>query len=312
MFRIPASVFSPEVQGLDRGEVLVRQEHPRVLLGVDADGTPTAIFSVDEVYLGGDRLVGHLQVTIQPRVDILRGGESASVMGVCVQCLSAELVDAFCSLVESVSQQLSAEEHCTSELVLSVVSEWERLFRSRARLSAPKEVGLWGELWFLLSSGDRNSALLAWRGPNAEAIDFVSSAIAIEVKTSVSGHEHQTTLQQLQTLNAHNNSFLASLWVTESASGKTLHDLANEARRSLSDRAAFESKLLKTGYSDSDRYQLSLELIDSPVFVPAGAVPSVRSIDPGVLAVSFAASIDPDDGVDIGWPGIFSTGERLR
>jgi hypothetical protein len=196
--------------------------------------------------------------------------------------------------VEAIDRELPAAGPISSAAVLMVVREWERLFRSRRRLSGDEELGLWGEAWFLTEANTIDNAVAAWRGPDAMYLDFVSPRFAIEVKTSLRGHRHRTTVDQIKAGDRYGGAFLLSIWVAESMEGQTLADLVSRIRARVNAGNDFERRLALTGYSDSDAhlYERRCVSIGESLMIPWRQLPRVIAHDPGATNIAYTLEVE--------------------
>lgn len=280
---------------VEAGEFLIRRELKRGLAGVSFQGHGVVIFPVVETPSASKRTSGQLRVSVEPLLEIRRGDRREVRPAVCIECIDDALIATFCTVAESIDRSLSATGSVTSAAVLEALRQWERLFHARRRLSREEEIGLWGELWFIQSAASVDKSILAWRAPDPSRLDFISAKFAVEVKTSLSGHEHRTSFDQVRSGDLHPDAFLLSLWVAEARDGKSLKDLVDEIRTRASERNEFERRLLRAGFADSDPYSLRLRPVGEPIYVEWKAIPRVRSFDPGALDIRYTITLDPDD-----------------
>jgi hypothetical protein len=144
---------------------------------------------------------------------------------------------------------------------------------------------------------DFSRALAAWRGPDAEQIDFVGGGVGIECKAGMRRLEHWISQEQVSRPLGDVEVYLLSLWVAlDAVGGVTLPDIVSQAEVATHDHAALEEKLLAAGYShgDSHRYRLKLRMLERPKLFPISRLPKVRLADPGVSHIRFLATLDED------------------
>lgn len=213
-----------------------------------------------------------------------------------VECANEDLGETFRVLAMDVARRVRANAlRPTPQDVSQTLAHWEELLRAKRALSRDEEIGLWGELWLLSQLPDPDLAVAAWRGPDAEWVDFVGGGVGIECKASRRRLEHFVSQEQLTRPLGDLEVYLLSMWIDfDAAAGETLVDMVAAMDHRLSDRREYEEKLLGTGYSraDAHRYKLRLRLLEPPLLFPAEAVPRVREIDPGVNHIRFMASLE--------------------
>lgn len=213
-----------------------------------------------------------------------------------IECVDETLIETFLILATSIAAGLRADvSRPNPQTVSAALSQWETLLRGRRSLTREEEAGLWGELWTLAQFANINLGVAFWRGPDAEAIDFVGGGIGVECKTSFRRHIHFVSQAQVTRPLGDFSVFLLSLWVTSDPSaGQSVLELVGTIERRLDDRSTFERLLLAYGFSRGDvgEYRLRLRNLEPPLFFPIADVPRVVEADPGVSSIRFVASLD--------------------
>jgi hypothetical protein len=243
-----------------------------------------------------ERATGDVVLSFQSGVRFDLPNEAFESNAAVVECANDDLTETFRVLAKDVSRRVDARTlRPTPQEVSQALARWEELLRAKRVLSRDEEIGLWGELWLLLELPDPDLAVAAWRGPDAEWVDFVGGGVGIECKTSRRRLEHVISQEQVTRPWGDIDVYLLSMWVDfDAAAGQTLDDLISAMDRRLGDRRHFEERLLGTGYSraDAHRYKLRLRLLEPPRVFRADTVPRVRTADPGVGHIRFMASLD--------------------
>lgn len=204
------------------------------------------------------------------------------------------------ALVRSISRSLAKFTSVTARDLGGAFSVWEMLFQSRRRLSADEEVGLWGELYFLLSCPDIDRAVACWRGPSAEDFDFLANDIVLEIKTSRKRGLHVLSHSQASSIGEQGVAYLVSIWVGEEAiAGISLPELVNRISAKVLDSVTFEERLLGARYShgDSHLYDRKFSVLEDWSLYDVFFVPKVRAFDPGVLSLSYSVQLDSRQSV---------------
>jgi hypothetical protein len=131
-----------------------------------------------------------------------------------IECLDDAMRGAFCALIADVANRLPNQTNAIRwPNVLSLVDEWQALLASRGRLSAERELGLWGELWLIAESRAPDRLLAGWRGPEASPFDFLCGGVAVEVKASRQPHTHHFSLSQIGKPAGDLEAYVLSMWV---------------------------------------------------------------------------------------------------
>jgi len=266
------------------------------------DGHSLLLVPVTGVRPPLDRATGDILLRFHEgvRFDVPTGAFEAHAAT--VECVNQDLEGTFRVLADDLARTLRpVDQRPSPQRVSQELSRWEALLRSKRRLSREEEIGLWGELWFLLNLPNADAAAAVWRGPDAESVDFVGGGIGIECKTSLRRLEHYVSQDQVTRPLGDLSVFVLSLWVDQDATGgETIADLVAKMDARLGDRTEFEAKLLQTGYSRADAhlYKLQLRELEHPLLFSINSVPRVRDADPGVTRIRFVATLDEDTALD--------------
>jgi len=243
-----------------------------------------------------DRATGSIALSFQPDVRFELRKAKFEAPAAILTCLNDALVTTFRVLARDIARQTDVKTtRPTPRLVSRLFGSWEELLRRRRSLSREEEIGLWGELWFLLKAPNLDRAIAVWRGPSGEVIDFVGGGIGVECKTTMRKLEHHFSQTQLERALGDVPIYVLSLWVDrDEVSGRTLNEMVSEAAAAAGDPAPLEKVLLQAGYSreDSPLYSLKLRVLEAPLWFDQGSIPRVRAADAGVSSIRFLASLD--------------------
>jgi hypothetical protein len=195
------------------------------------------------------------------------------------------------------------------DLVRQVLSKWRRFWGQTPRqlLTRDEQVGLFGELWFLLmwlaSKVSLPEAVNRWRGPFGARHDFESLELSIEVKatTSTRGRIHHINgIDQLAPPEV-GRLLLFSLVLREDAGAEhSLPTLVASCRERLMREdetlVTFDDALGKTGYSpahEEEYAKLHVRIVEEGLFRVEGRFPRltrelfVSGIPDGVGVVGY-------------------------
>lgn len=245
------------------------------------------------------RTSGALLITCRSRVTFAVDDRSWLSPAVVIECLDDGLVPTFIALALDVSAQLEGPSPPSPERVFRSIAGWERLLRSRSILSEERELGLWGELLFILQAPSIDGAIRSWTTETRGVIDFSGGGIGVEVKTSASRLRHAVSHQQARSSDADLVVLFASVWAVPDASGRSLADLVEAVAETTSEVVTFEQKLLALGFSrrDSSAYTRRFSPGSSILFFRGTDIPRIRSFDPGISSIRYVIELDDADAI---------------
>jgi hypothetical protein len=235
----------------------------------------------------GCELVGHSSLRF-----VYRGsqwdGPAAALL-----CLDPDLVDTFAVLADDVLTRMSGV--FTWPSIVALVEEWQTLLMPRGRPSKEAELGIWGELWFIVQSRDVNRTLSCWRGPDGDATDFFYGGVAVEVKASRTERQHFASQAQVEMPVGLHDSWLLSLWVkADPGSGVTVPAVVDAILARATDQAHALRRIAQSGYTPADRrdYTSGFTLLSEPEWFATPDVPRVRVADPGISQLRYRVVLD--------------------
>lgn len=261
------------------------------------DGMPTLLIPLENIPSGaagfralGCELLGH------PSVQVVESGQSRNIPAAALICTQPDLLDSFAVLAGDILRITAGSR--TWRTIAAAVEEWLALLAPKGRPSVEREIGLWGELWFLARSVDVGRVLASWRGPEQDASDFFLDGKSVEVKTSRARNRHFVSQTQVDAPAGDRPAWLLSMWVKvdPSISARGVSDLVDLILERAPDRADALRRIARAGYSPGDRnaYGMRLVMLEEPGWFPAGKVPRVRAADPGVSNLRYQVSLIED------------------
>ncbi len=169
------------------------------------------------------------------------------------------------SLIQDIADRIQLDRVPALDAIRGAIDLWELLLRRDEDLSLERQIGLWGELWFLELAANRNAglALTSWVGPRGEAHDFRGGNAELEVKTTI-GASRVHTINSLDQLVPSPGCSLIVLSLTlkrSGAAGISLPGMVGRVRDMLEPGpdllSAFNERLHGIGYGDESgtRYQ---------------------------------------------------------
>lgn len=261
--------------------------------GRSAHGTPVLLLPMRMSEPSAARRTGAMRLTPSAAVRFLFSGDEWTESAAVIECLDLALAEPFWALVCDLTSRLSDEKPAW-DTVVDLFDEWQRLLARKGKLGPEKEIGLWGELRFMLDAPDPNKLLECWRGPSAASLDFQGD-VTVEVKTSMHEHEHEISHDQVSALCA-SSGHLVSMWVEPDPSGDSLPEVLERLSAVVAKPDRLLREALRVGYStaDSASYTARYKLREPPAWYAARDVPTVHELDVGVLDVRFRARLPID------------------
>jgi len=218
-----------------------------------------------------------------------------------LECTDPNLLDTFAVLASDVAWRSARPGSVPAwSDVASVVDEWQALLAKSRCLAPEQELGLWGEIRFILDAAEPPRLLRAWTGPDGAPWDFVLGGIAAEVKASRSRLRHLVSQEQVDRPRGDHEAYLVSLWIGEdSALGRNLPNLVDELLERAGDAPWALRRAMEAGYFPSERsaYTRCFLLLERPKWFAACSVPRVRTADPGVSQLRYGIRLDEDSGL---------------
>jgi hypothetical protein len=215
-----------------------------------------------------------------------------------LECVELHLLDAFLVLVADIARRLASSPiEVTWQAIVGWVEEWQSLLARRPVLTPEQQLGLWGELWAISNSDNRDVLIAAWRGPEGDATDFFLNGIGLEVKTSRQAHVLHVSQRQVESPLGSHQVYLLSIWVgVDPARGVSLAELVDSTLALVSDPPALLKKVASLGYAPLDRDQYATRFIplETPRWFRAIDVPRVRDIDPRISQLRYVVTLDVD------------------
>lgn len=156
----------------------------RVLVAVDNDGTWHLLVQIhDSPAARPSRQLVGMTVKVRP----LRPPGQPEALWLDLACPDPRNHRMFSGLCADLVGELPATGAADPTTVLAVIERWRRFWTSsRDGLSRDEQLGLFGELWFLLEwlPAITTEAVTAWQGPLQGRHDWVTSGTSVEVKTT--------------------------------------------------------------------------------------------------------------------------------
>lgn len=231
-------------------------------------------------------------------------------------------VELFANMVGDVAGAMDAAAVEGEERILLAllrrVRSWQEFMRKGSQaLSAEAEVGLVGELSFLMAllnaGAPASVAVEAWVGPLDGVQDFEIGSGAVEVKATLASSGFPVWIGSLEQLDdsARKPLFVAGALLSLRESGQRLPEIARGVReRVSSDPAAaslLDDRLLASGYSDShaEHYARRFALDRMRVVEVGDGFPRLvpGSVPFGIRRAIYEIDLDRAPGADVGARG---------
>lgn len=244
-------------------------------------------------------------VGVPPRFKGIRVGEDRGRHSIIIELMDTNMREAFLAICEDILEQLAqvSPEQARKAFVLRV-QRWGILFQgNHSRLGQEAQKGLIGELKCMsrlaIPYCGQTDAMASWTGPEHGVHDFTFGATSVEVKTNrgsgtpkiTNSSENQLAVGEGERLYLYVMGVMASPDV-----GLTLPEYVEEARglfESPMDRMAFDLKLARLGYADTDEYQERWGVGCLHVYRVIGDFPRITSdmINPSISGVAYKVDL---------------------
>ena len=204
-------------------------------VGKDQRGRPAILITVDE---SGTRppsiLLQNLRVEhrVRCRISQSDGGLLDQRFSL-VQCQSddALLQGYFLELVQAILETLPPTPN--SHVISEAIDRMATLFHALERPSTRTTQGLWGELYLIVRSSDPVLMAESWHNEACERFDFAAELQRVEVKTSADRtRNHHFSFAQTYPPECV-QAIIASMFLDQSVGGRTLGELWDDARSSV-------------------------------------------------------------------------------
>lgn len=199
-----------------------------------------------------------------------------------IMCHDAGGHAAFHLIGDEIASALSDGEPAPCDVVDRVISRWRQFWGRlpQSMLSIPEQIGLFAELWFLLTwlgrKGDVAMALSRWRGPTGSRHDFEWQGYSVEVKATTSVYRlvHRINGVDQMVPPERGSLLLFSLQVRqEEGAANSLPIVVGMCRSRIAGNAAaaldLEDKLARIGYSsthDPEYGRLRLRVVSEGLY----------------------------------------------
>lgn len=283
---------------------------PRLLAAIDAAGTRhllVVLESKDEAY----RDLQSRGISVDTRDLRVEGRTAERYLD--LVCHDASGYAAFDLIGGELAETLKRGGLPPREVVRQVLSKWRRFWGQTARqvLTREEQVGLFGELWFLLKwlsiKVGPDEATRRWRGPSGARHDFewVGGSIEVKSTTATVGRVHHINgVEQLAPPET-GILMLYSIVLREEAGAEyNLPSLIASCRDQLhaSDEglALFDDSIAKTGYSpahEEEYAKLHLHVIKDGIFRVEGRFPRLTpqlfpsGVPDGVVEIDYTIDL---------------------
>ena len=190
-------------------------------------------------------------------------------------------------------------EAAAAQMFLNRLGRWAELLEERRRngLSFPQQLGLLGELCFLVEMLEKNwvtraTAITGWRGPDGDARDISLGAISVEVKAALATSRRVLKISSLDQLDTQDRQLVVSRYQFSRAdTGISLAGLIETIESILRPLSAEWSDLWRklyllgydpqANYTDAGYIQVDRELYliegNFPRLTPSNVSPAIRT-----------------------------------
>lgn len=250
-----------------------------ILIGLDSYGHRHLLVLVEEdAVLVADRDSRGVKVELKE----LRDQKSAIARYIDIECLDPSGHGALDAVAAEIASALDAGSSIRkADLVTSIIGKWRRFWSSPIKnmLSKEEQIGLFGELWFLVSwlfPTVGAGSVFAWRGPNGNRHDFEVPGASVEAKATLfpTPRHRISGLQQLAEPETGPLYFFSIQLREEGGATNCLPSLVAACRQYLQafpdQLSNFEDTLYRSGYTDvavADYSKLKLRVVEQGMFL---------------------------------------------
>lgn len=245
-----------------RARIAVPEASNRLLAAIDSAGTRHFLIAISH---GEESLTDLRGRSVRVETRELLTPDRGLLSYIDVSCLEASGHSAFDAFGEDLLLALAIGASTTADIVARTIDKWRHLWLlgSDRSLKREVEIGLFGELWFLLfwlaPKLGTQRAIALWRGPDSARHDFEASSFSVEAKTTLvqRGLTHEIAgLEQLLPPEG-GPLYLYSMKAREEQGARNnirvlLALLANQASAEGVSLAGFDAKLGRLGLRRDD------------------------------------------------------------
>jgi len=167
-------------------------------------------------------------------------------------------------------------------------------------VSFQTEVGLFGELIFMLSHENVDEAIMAWHTDPRETYDFSGRGLQLEIKTTTRPVRIHQLKSTQSILTGENNFFYASLYSPLASDGKSVHDVIVELIERASSVGS-KNLLSKLDSYETNRMSRTFDLeksLNSILWFSSRDVPRPQVNDHRIMSVTWSCDFSQLDNVE--------------
>ena len=209
-----------------------------------------------------------------------------------------KIIDVFLDMCGYITNKL--KDNPNYKEVIKIVESLRDMFSKLTQGRDIKEIGLWGELFLIYVSTNKEFLIDSWHINNSDTFDFNDGNTKLEVKTTTLGQRiHNFRLNQiLKSIDS--ESLIVSIMTTPIERGVSVEDLINKIKKNLI--PDYKIKLMKRVIDVAgDKLPEFKAKFDATTaennykFYKASTIPSIHQnsiIDPGVSNVNFNSNLE--------------------
>lgn len=271
----------------------------KFLVGIDTLGRPVLLIkTINPEYKTFSPFNGkNLDYSFNQECSILLEGQFVSETFTIVRLKSND------KLLESIFFRLCLDivttiESVRIETVFEFLSKFRKIFSNVIGGGQKEEIGLWGELVFILLSENKKLAVDSWHSDPKDNYDFNTGQIRIEIKTTKRNERiHHFSLSQLEQ-SCSQGVFICSLMTSKIDLGESVHNLIENILNELDSisRITFIDKVTKSAGQNlenfNSKFDLEMAKLSLRYFDPK-EIPSINSnmISSGVANIKFDSNL---------------------
>ena len=205
--------------------------------------------------------------------------------------------DIFINICKDIMQILG--DNTDYEKAIELVNSLRDMFSKLINTGRKEEIGLWGELFVICISSNKELLIDSWHINNSDTFDFNDGNTKLEIKTTCKGERiHRISLNQILK-SIESKSLICSIMTSEIELGKSVNDLIDEINQSVDHN--YKIKLMERVMDAAGNNILNFKAkfdfttaISSYKFYKATSIPSINQnlISPEISNIKFDTNLE--------------------
>lgn len=278
------------------------KNHKSFFIGIDANDKVVFLIKPSDfiskkppISSRGDHLdiLFNKNCEIKTNEDIIKG----QFVVLLLKSIEDPIVDVFLDTCEYITNKL--KDKPIYNKVIKVVESLRDMFSKLTQTTNIKETGLWGELFLIYVSSNKEYLIDSWHINNSDTFDFNDGNNKLEVKTTTKNKRiHNFRLNQiLKSINA--EAIIVSIMTNKITLGISVKDLINKIKLNISNdyKIKLTEKVVDAAGDNLINFKSKFDETtakESYEFYTASTIPSINQcvIDPAVSKIEFVTNLE--------------------